>query len=82
MDDRPKIDFAVFGLPIFGGLPICADANIVSPLTTEGVSHPRCTHDADNVFDRAIDEKRDTYHDLVASRHSAFVILAARTGGR
>ena len=57
MDDRRKIDFAVFGLPVFGGLPICADATIVSPLTTEGVTHPRCMHDADVVLDGAINEK-------------------------
>ena len=82
MDDRRKIDFSVFGLPVFGGLPICADATIVSPVTTEGVPHPRCTHDADTVFDRAINERRDTYHDLVPSRRCAFVVLAARFGGR
>ena len=35
-----------------------------------------------DVFDRAIKEKRDTYDDLVANRRCAFVVLAARTGGR
>ena len=37
--------------------------------------HPRCTHDADAVFDCAINEKRAT------SRRCAFVVLAAGTGG-
>ena len=82
MDDRRKVDFAVFGLPVLGVLPICADATIVSPLTTEGVPHPRCTHDADAVFASAISEKRATFSDLVASRRCPFVVLAAGTGGR
>ena len=82
MDGRRKIDFAVFCLPVFGGLPICADASIVSLLTMEGVPHPRCTQDADAVFASAISEKRATFSDLVASRRYPFVVLAAGTGGR
>ena len=71
-----------YGLPVFGGLPICADATIVSPLTDEGVPHPGCTHDADAVFDRAIAAKHAKYHDLVASRRCKLLVLAAGTGGR
>ena len=38
--------------------------------------------DADAAFDRAINEKRGTYNDRVARCRCAFVVLAARTGGR
>ena len=81
-DDRRRLDFAVYGLPLYGGLPICADATIVSPLTVEGVPHAGCTVDPDAVFDRAISAKHAKYHDLVASRRCALVVLAAGTGGR
>ena len=74
--------FAVFGLPTFGGLPICADATIVSPLSVEGVPHPGCTVDPDAVFDHAISAKHSKYHDLVASRRCKLLVLAAGTGGR
>ena len=80
--DARRLDFAVFGLPIFGGLPLCADATIVSPLSVEGVPHPGCAEDADAVFAAAIREKRNTYSDLVDSNRCAFLVLAAGTGGR
>ena len=34
------------------------------------------------MFDRAINEKRDTYHDLVASRRCTLFVFAEVTGGR
>ena len=44
--NQRRIDFAVYGLDIFGGMPICIDATIVSP-------HPGCTTDHDAVFTAA-----------------------------
>ena len=80
--DARRLDFAVFGLPIFGGLSLCADATIVSPISVEGVPHPGCAEDADAVFAAAIREKRNTYRDLVESNRCEFLVLAAGTGGR
>ena len=50
--------------------------------TQRGVPQSRCTHDADAVFDRALNEMRDTYHDLVASRRCTLFVFAEVTGGR
>ena len=80
--DLRRLDFAVFGLPIFGGLPPCADATIVSPLSAESVPHPGCAEDADAVFAAAIRDKRNTYRDLVESNRCEFLVLAAGTGDR
>ena len=82
LTDQRRIDFAVYGLPIFGGLPICVDATIVSPISAEGIPHPGCTADHDAVFAAAKREKFDTYSDLVASDRCVFLVLAAGTGGR
>ena len=67
---------------MIGGLPLCADATIVSPISVEGVPHPGCAEDADAVFAAAIREKRNTYRDLVESNRCEFLVLAAGTGGR
>ena len=40
--DLRRLDFAVYGLPLFGGLPICVDATIVSPVSADGVPHSGC----------------------------------------
>ena len=37
LSDQRRIDFAVYGLDIFGGLSICIDATIVSPISAEGM---------------------------------------------
>ena len=80
--DQRRIDFAVYGLPICGGLPLCVDATIVSPISAEGVPHPSCTTDHDAVFVAAYRDKFETYSDLVASDRCQFIVLAAGTGGR
>ena len=82
LTDQRRIDFAVYGLDIFGGLPICIDATIVSPISTEGVPHSGCATDHDAVFTAAAREKYATYHDLVASNRCRFLVIAAGTGGR
>ena len=69
-------------MPVCGGLPLCIDATIVSPLTVEGVPHPGCASDENAVFVRAVREKLVTYHDLAASRRCALIVAAAGTGGR
>ena len=43
LSDQRRIDFAVYGLNIFGGLLICIDVTIVSPISAEGAPHPGCT---------------------------------------
>ena len=63
--DARRLYFAVFGLPISGGFPLCADATIVSPLSAEGVLHPGCAENADAVFAVAIRDRRNTYRDHV-----------------
>ncbi len=80
--DLRRLDFAVYGLPLFGGLPICVDATIVSPVSADGVPHAGCAADGDAVFQAAIRAKHATYWDLVASPHCHFLVLAAATGGR
>ena len=81
-DDQRRLDFAVYGLDIFGGLPLCVDATIVSPLSAEGVPHPGCASDHDAVFAQAMRDKYAKYSDLVASDRCVFLVVAAGTGGR
>ena len=67
--DLRRLDLAIFGVPIFGGL-LLASRNFF------------CAADADAVFAAAIRDKRNTHRDLVDSNRCEFLVLAAGTGGR
>ena len=65
------LDFAAFGLQAFAGLPVCADATLVSPISADGVPHQGCVVDPDAVFGPA----EDAIVDDMAAHTESYVEL-------
>ena len=82
LPDRRQLDFAAFGSQAFAGLPVCADATLVSPISAEGVPHQGCMVDPDAVFGPAEDAIVDDYDDIASSARAHLFCLASSTGGR
>ena len=80
--DQRQLDFAVFGSDAFGGLPICADATLVSPISADGIPHPGCVTDPDAVFDPAERQIRVDYGDIARGGRAHLFCLASGVGGR
>ena len=78
-EGQRQLDFAVFGSEAFGGLPICADATLVSPISADGIPHPGCVTDPDAVFDPAERQIRVDYGDIAwVLRQSVALALTRR----
>jgi hypothetical protein len=82
LPDRRQLDFAAFGLQAFAGLPVCADATLVSPISADGVPHQGCMVDPDAVFGPAEAAIVDDYEDIASSARAHLFCLASSTGGR
>ena len=80
--DQRQLDFAAFGSDAFGGLPICADATLVSPISADGIPHPGCVTDPDAVFDPAERQIRVDYGDIARGGRAHLFCLASGVGGR
>ncbi|MEE3098191.1 MAG: hypothetical protein VX463_00345, partial [Pseudomonadota bacterium] len=80
--DERQLDFAVFGSEVFGGLPICADATLVSPISGDGIPRPGCVSDPGAVFGPAEAQIRVDYDDIAAGGRAHLLCLASGTGGR
>jgi len=81
-EDTRQLDFACFGLPVFGGMPLAVDATIVSPISAEGVPHAGCALDADEVFASAEAAIARDYGDVARGGRAALLCLASSVGGR
>ena len=81
-DDGRRVDVVAYGLPVFGGLPLCADATLVSPLHSDG--KPWRGADAENGLRlRAARRRKEvTYPELVGSSRAKLVVLGHEVGGR
>ena len=81
-DDGRVLDFAAFGLSLYGGLTVVADATLVSPSSADGIPHPGCEALPDAVFGPAEDQCVRDYGDLARGGRAALLCLASSTGGR
>ena len=80
--DGRRVDLVARGLPLFGGLPLCGDAALVSALHADG-SPWRYADLQDGVALQRTDEQhRQQYHELCSSNRAHFVMLGAELGGR
>ena len=80
--DQRQLEFAVFGLGAFAGLPICADATLVSPISADGIPHAGCVSHPDSVFLDAEAQIRVDYSDVAEGGRAHLFCLASSTGGR
>jgi len=80
--DERQLDFAVVGSEAFGGLPICADATLVSPISADGIPRPGCLSDPDAVFGPAEAQIQVDYDDIAEGGRAHLLCLASSTGGR
>ena len=81
-DDGRRLDVVAYGLPLFGGVPVCGDATIVSPLHADG-THWRGTDVTDGLRLRAARRRKEVvYPELVGGDRGRLVLLGCETGGR
>ena len=80
--DGRRVDVVAYGLPVFGGLPVCADATLVSPLHCDGTPW-RGADTEDGLRLRAARRRKEVvYPELVGSAMAKLVVLAHEVGGR
>ena len=80
--NKRQIEFAVYGLRLFGGIPLLCDSTQGSPFRADGNPHPRtCTEDG-ATCSRIEKPKNDTYSEVVRSSGWKLVTLACEVGGR
>jgi hypothetical protein len=80
-DDR-RIDLVARGLPLFGGLPICGDAAVVSAIHADGMPWSGAEANDGVALARTTAAHQETYAELCASGSLRFVMLGAELGGR
>ena len=71
------------GPPLFHGAQLAIDTTLVSPLSRDGLPHPRCVREDGAVLAAARRRKERTYPELTGQFGSArLVVLAGEVGGR
>ena len=80
--DTRVIDFVAYGLPVYGGLPICGDPTLRSPLTEDGYARPGAQVSGAAPLRAGESAKRSRYPELHASERCHLLPLACSTGGR
>ena len=80
--DQRHIDFVAYGLPIYGGLPLCCDPTLRSPLEVDGAPRLGTVEDGEALLRNAEADKRRHYSDLANSERCVLLPLACSTGGR
>ena len=80
--DHRRLDLVAHGLRTDGGLPVCADVTLRSPVTRSG--DPRFNAQSTNgaTFGPATREKERKYPEYVSATHLKFRVLACEVGGR
>ena len=80
--DGRQLDVVAYGLPLFGGMPICGDATLVSPLDAAG--QPKYSADQNDGACLAAARRRKArrYPELVAGDRGRLVVLGCEVGGR
>ena len=81
-EDGRRIDVVAFDLPLHGGVPLCGDATMVSPLHADGTAR-RGAQDTDGLRLRAARKRKATqYPELVRGDGGRLVLLGCEVGGR
>ena len=80
--DTRRVDLIARGLPLFGGIPVCGDASLVSPLQRNGYPWARAASRDAVGIDRARANHEAIYPELVAGSRARLVVLGAEIGGR
>ena len=76
------MEIVAYDLPLYGGMPLCCDATLVSPLTREGAPHHNSHHEPGAALRNAERKKRRTYWEVVDGRHARLLVLGCELGGR
>ncbi len=82
VSDGRRVDFIARGLPVYGGLPICGDASMVSVLHDDGAPWARADAEDGVALQRARISHEETYPELVSSDRLRLVVLGCELGGR
>ena len=81
--DKRRVEFAVYGLQLFHGVPILLDCSQVSPLKVVGTPHRKCASRAGVALRTAERRKDATYWEAAASQGTVRLLtLACEVGGR
>ena len=80
--DHRRLDLVAHGLATDGGLPVCADVTLRSPVTGVGMPKHRAHQVSGATFGPATREKESTYREYVRATHLTFRVLACEVGGR
>ena len=81
-DDGRRVDIVAYGLPIYGGVPVCGDATLVSPLHSDGQPW-RGAEAVDGLRLRAARRRKEVvYPELASSAMAKLVVLGHEVGGR
>jgi hypothetical protein len=81
-DDGRRIDVVAYGLSLYGGVPICGDATLVSPLHSDGQPW-RGAATEDGLRLRAARRRKEiVYPELVNSAMAKLVVMGHEVGGR
>ena len=81
--DRRHVEFAVFGLPFWGGIPLLCDVTQGSPLKVDGSPHPKACTVPGGAIERGEKRKPTQYREAWQARGRVRLLtLACETGGR
>ena len=80
-DDQRQLDLVVYGVTT-NGVALCCDSTMVSPLTSRGEPIARAAAEDGVALQRAVERKRRTYGELVASPLGRLLVLGSEVGGR
>ena len=81
--DGRRLEVVADGLPLFHGAQSATDTTSVSPLSRDGLPHPRCVREDGAVLAAARRRKERTFPELTGQFGRArLVVLAGEVGGR
>ena len=81
-DDGRRIDAVAYGLPFYGGVPLCGDATMVSPLHSNGSPWRGAADVAGLRLRAARKRKEQVYPELARGDGGRLVLLGCEIGGR
>ena len=81
--DGRRLEVVADGLPLFHGAQLAKDTTLVSPLSCDGLPHPRCVREDGAALEAARRRKERTYPELTEQFGRArLVVFAGEVGGR
>ena len=80
--DTRRVEFVVFGLDLYHGVPLLCDCTQVSPLACNGLPHPKAATEAGVCIERAENRKTATYREAAVAGGQVRLDRHARVRGR